>query len=380
MTEGMLDSVSVDLGPRSYDILIGQNLLSKAADFIKPQLASKKIAIVTDETVGALYKDAINLNGLNAAWITVAPGEASKSFVNLQYVLDAMLAHGMERNDTIIALGGGVVGDLTGFAASIYKRGCRFIQIPTTLLAQVDSAVGGKTAINVPQGKNLVGAFYQPSLVLADMDVLSTLPPRALKAGYAEVLKYGLLGDAGFFKWLETHGPDILSGDKRATAQAVKVSCETKARIVAADEQERGQRALLNLGHTFGHALEAQAGYDGDLLHGEAVSAGMEMAFDFSVAVGLCPASDLEALRAHMHKTELTCIEDIAHLLTAPSALLSHMDQDKKNEHGAITLILATGIGSAFVQKQTIRDTVSNYLTYLAVEHTGPHAQRNKRQ
>ncbi|WP_371396429.1 3-dehydroquinate synthase [Fretibacter rubidus] len=364
-------SVRVDLGDRSYDIIIGQNLLSRAADFMTPHLASKKVLIVTDETVGTLYRDKINLNGLDAAWVTVPVGEASKSFAQLQIVLDAMFTHGMERNDTIVALGGGIVGDLTGFAASVFKRGCRFIQIPTTLLAQVDSAVGGKTAINVPQGKNLVGAFYQPTLVLADMDALSTLPLRALKAGYAEILKYGLLGDAAFFAWLKDNGPAVIGGDKDAIAQAVKVSCETKARIVAGDERERGQRALLNLGHTFGHALEAEAGYSGDLLHGEAVSAGMEMAFDFSVALGLCHSRELDALRAHMKKTQLVGIKDVAPLLGKPDALLSHMDQDKKNENGAITLILARRIGEAFVQKNTIRETLSNYLKYLAVEYGG---------
>lgn len=372
-------TVRVDLGARSYEIVIGQDLLSRAADYITPHLASKKIVVVTDETVAALYRDKINLSGLDAAWVVVPAGEASKSFAQLQTVLDAMLTHGMERNDTIIALGGGVVGDLTGFAASVFKRGCRFVQIPTTLLAQVDSAVGGKTAINVPQGKNLVGAFYQPSLVLADMDVLSSLPLRDLKAGYAEVLKYGLLGDAEFFSWLEKNGALVLSRDAAATANAVKVSCETKARIVAGDERERGQRALLNLGHTFGHALEAEAGYSGNLLHGEAVSAGMEMAFDFSVAVGLCHSRELDALRAHMKKTQLIGIKDTAHLLRNPDALLGHMDQDKKNENGSITLILARSIGDAFVQKDTIRETLSNYLKYLAVEYNAPPAHRSAR-
>lgn len=372
-------SVRVDLGTRSYDIIIGQDLLSRAAEFMAPHLASQKVLIVTDETVGKLYQDKLNLDGLDAAWVTVPVGETSKSFTQLQTVLDAMFDHGMERNDTIVALGGGIVGDLTGFAASVFKRGCRFVQIPTTLLAQVDSAVGGKTAINVSQGKNLVGAFYQPTLVLADMDVLSTLPQRALKAGYAEVLKYGLLGDAQFFGWLQDNGPAVIRGDKNAIAQAVKISCETKARIVAGDERERGQRALLNLGHTFGHALEAEAGYSGDLLHGEAVSAGMEMAFDYSVAIGLCRSQDLDALRAHMKKTQLIGIKDVASLLAQPDALLSHMDHDKKNENGAITLILTRGIGEAFVQKNTIRETLSNYLKYLAVEYSGEAYARNSR-
>lgn len=364
-------TVHVDLGARSYDIIIGSDLLSRAVDYIRPHLASDKVVVVTDSTVSNLYKERLNLSGLNAVYVTVDVGEGSKSFETLQTVLDVMFDHGLERNDTVIALGGGIVGDLTGFAASIYKRGCRFVQIPTTLLSQVDSAVGGKTAINVSYGKNLVGAFYQPTLVLADMDVLSTLPTRQLKAGYAEVLKYGLLGNAQFFDWLQAHGERILAGDIKATAEAVRISCETKARIVSADEHERGQRALLNLGHTFGHALEAEAGYGGDLLHGEAVSVGMEMAMDYSVAVGLCPSKDLDVLRKHMRKLSLMGIKDIAPLLQQPEALLTHMDQDKKNEAGAITLILSRGIGQAFVQKNALRDTVSNYLKYLCVEHGG---------
>lgn len=359
-------SVTVELGPRSYDIVIGENLLSRASEFITPHLASSKAVIVTDETVAALYKDKINTQGLEAHFIILPAGEASKSFGTLQHVLDVMFTQGLERNDALIALGGGVIGDLTGFVASIYKRGCRFIQIPTTLLSQVDSSVGGKTAINVTHGKNLVGAFYQPKLVLSDMSVLSTLGPRELKAGYAEILKYGLLGDAEFFSWLEENGSKIIAGDLAATAQAVRISCETKARIVSQDEQERGARALLNLGHTFGHALEAQAGYDGDLLHGEAVSAGMEMAFEFSALKGHCDKADAARLSRHLKALGLTTLNAAAHLLTAPDALLSHMDQDKKNEGGALTLILARAIGQAFVQKSANREDVHAYLTALS--------------
>ena len=361
-------SVNVDLGARSYDIVIGEALLGKAAKFMSPHLASNRVVIVSDETVAGLYRDKINLEGLDAAWAVLPVGEQTKSFETLQSVLDTMFEHGLERNDAVIAFGGGVIGDLTGFAASTYKRGCRFIQIPTTLLSQVDSSVGGKTAINVRHGKNLVGAFYQPKLVLSDMSVLSTLPPRELKAGYAEIVKYGLLGDAVFFDWLETHGHKILGGDTSATAEAVRKSCETKARIVAEDEQERGARALLNLGHTFGHALEAEAGYGGDLLHGEAVSAGMEMAFEFSARTGPCSAQDVVRVQNHFKALGPTSISDLAHLFAHPENLLGHMDQDKKNEHGALTLILARAIGEAFVQKKADRHDVSNYLQYLSLK------------
>ncbi len=361
-------TVKVDLGPRSYNIVIGDSLIGKAAAKLQPFLASPRVVIVSDETVAGLYRDKINLEGLDVHWTVLPAGEQTKSFETLQRVLDDMFTHGLERNDAVIAFGGGVIGDLTGFAASTYKRGCCFIQIPTTLLSQVDSAVGGKTAINVRHGKNLVGAFYQPKLVLSDMSVLSTLDPRELKAGYAEIVKYGLLGDAAFFDWLESNGTKVLAGDKAATAEAVRVSCETKARIVAEDEQERGARALLNLGHTFGHALEAEAGYGGDLLHGEAVSAGMEMAFEFSARMGLCPSQDVVRVQKHFQSLGLTTLADVAHLFNAPQTLLTHMDQDKKNEHGALTLILARAIGQAFVQKNADRHDVSGYLQYLSLK------------
>lgn len=361
-------SVTVDLGPRSYDIIIGEGLLARANDLIQPHLASPRVVIVTDETVAGLYRDKINLGELNAHWVVLPAGEQTKSFETLQQVLDAMFTHGLERNDAVIAFGGGVIGDLTGFAASTYKRGCRFIQIPTTLLSQVDSSVGGKTAINVRHGKNLVGAFYQPKLVLSDMSVLSTLDPRELKAGYAEIVKYGLLGDAAFFDWLEVNGSKILKGDTDATSEAVRRSCRAKARIVSEDEQERGARALLNLGHTFGHALETEAGYGGDLLHGEAVNAGMEMAFEFSARMGLCEAQDVLSVQTHFSALGLTRITDLAHLFKNPENLLTHMDQDKKNEHGALTLILARSIGDAFVQKAASRHDVSNYLQYLSLK------------
>jgi len=361
-------TVSVDLKPRSYDIIIGDDLLPKAGNYIKSQLKAKRVAIVTDENVYGLHGKALEaaLSDLETHMIIRPPGENQKSFDGLQAVLGALFEAGFDRNDTVIAFGGGVIGDLTGFAASVFKRGCQFIQIPTTLLSQVDSSVGGKTAINNKYGKNLIGAFYQPKLVLADTSVLKTLPDRELKAGYAEVVKYGLLGDSDFYEWLDANGQDVLALKPDAIAQAVAISCKTKARIVAADEHERGERALLNLGHTFAHALEIEAGYSGDLLHGEAVSAGMEMAFEFSAAQGLCAHKEAAKVKSHFSKLGLTSIKDVGALLKDAGKLLAHMDQDKKNEGGALTLILARAIGDAFVQKAAPREAVLNYLTQLS--------------
>lgn len=364
----MTQSVHVDLGDRSYDIHIGDALLHGAGKLIKPHMRAPRIAVVTDENVHALHGKTLEtaLSDYETHMILIPAGENQKSFDGLKTVLNRLFDAGFDRNDTVIAFGGGVIGDLTGFAASIYKRGCHFIQIPTTLLAQVDSSVGGKTAINNHYGKNLIGAFYQPQCVIADTSVLKTLPDRELKAGYAEVLKYGLLGDREFFDWLDKNGPDVLTLQPEAIAKAVAVSCRTKARIVAADEHERGQRALLNLGHTFAHALELEARYSGDLLHGEAVSAGMDMAFEFSAAQGLCDQKDVAALKQHLEKTNLTSIANVRGLLQNPEALISHMDQDKKNEGGALTLILARAIGDAFVQKNASRQDTFDYLKSLA--------------
>ena len=374
-----MTTVTVELGLRSYDIIIGENLLSKASEYIKPHLKAKRVAIVTDETVYGLHGKTLEaaLADFDTHMIVRPAGENQKSFDGLQSVLNPLFEAGFDRNDTIIAFGGGVIGDLTGFAASIFKRGCHFIQIPTTLLSQVDSSVGGKTAINNEYGKNLIGAFYQPKLVLADTSVLKTLPERELKAGYAEVVKYGLLGDSGFFNWLDANGPDVLALKANTIDYAIAVSCQTKARIVAADERERGERALLNLGHTFAHALEIEAGYSGDLLHGEAVSAGMEMAFEFSAAQGLCEAEDAAKVKAHFAKLGLTSIEDIAPLLKDARTLLAHMDQDKKNEGGALTLILARAIGGAFLQKDAPREAVLNYLTQLS-KNASPKASETR--
>ncbi len=360
-----LRTVPVELGERSYDILIGPNLLDDLAVHMAKYLGRGRIHVVTDETVFGLYKDRLYSFEQDVSVTVLPAGEAQKSFPVLQKLLDDMFEQKLTRNDMLVAFGGGVIGDLTGFAASIYKRGCRFVQIPTTLLAQVDSSVGGKTAINVAQGKNLVGAFYQPSLVLSDTQVLRTLPDRELKAGYAEVLKYGLLGNRDFYNWLEVNGCKVLSLESDAISEAVATSCMMKAAIVAEDEQERGARALLNLGHTFGHALEAEAGYSSDLLHGEAVSAGMQMAFEFSVAEGLCSGQDAQRLEAHLVETGLIRISDTARWRGNVDALMNHMAQDKKNESGKLTLILARSIGDAFVEKDASTQSVRNYLRSL---------------
>ncbi|HEY9236081.1 MAG TPA: 3-dehydroquinate synthase, partial [Phenylobacterium sp.] len=294
----MSRTVRVGLDDRAYDVVVGQGLLENAGKLIAPFAKRGRVAIVSDETVWSLHGQAL-MTALRAADIAaqpivVPPGEPTKSWEGLSHVCSRLLQLELDRGDLIVAFGGGVVGDLAGFAAAIYKRGIDFIQIPTTLLAQVDSSVGGKTAIDTPQGKNLIGAFHQPRLVLADLDVLSTLSDREMRAGYAEVIKYGLLGDFAFFEWLEANGAKVLARDPDALAYAVARSVEMKAEIVAEDEKEAGRRALLNLGHTFGHALEAETGYGEALLHGEAVAAGSALAFRFSAAQGLCPSQDAE--------------------------------------------------------------------------------------
>lgn len=362
------DPLRVELGERSYPIHIGPGLLPRLGALIEGLVPSKRVVIVTDETVYGLYGEILE-NALSdyTSYMIVRPaGESQKSLEGLETVLEAMFKAGLDRSDLLLAFGGGVIGDLAGFAASIYKRGLPFVQIPTTLLAQVDSSVGGKTAINNRFGKNLVGAFYQPKAVIADTDLLSTLPPRELKAGYAEVLKYGLLGDRDFFEWLDGNGGErILNLEAEALSKAVRVSCQTKARIVAADERESGQRALLNLGHSFAHALELDAGYDGDLLHGEAVSVGMEMAFAFSVQEGSCPVEDVTKVREHLAKLDMPRLSTLGTRLADPAKLTQFMGQDKKNEAGKITLILAHAIGEAFVQKSVSDNVVESFLTTL---------------
>ena len=351
------ETVHVALGARSYDVLIGAGLLAEAGDHIAPVLHLDRAIIVTDENVAALHLEILQRSlaeaDIASDAIVLPPGDGTKNFDQLHDLIDTLLSHRIERASTVIALGGGVIGDLAGFAAAIILRGIDYIQIPTTLLAQVDSSVGGKTAINAAQGKNLIGAFHQPRLVLADIGVLDTLPRRELLAGYAEVVKYGLINDPEFFTWLEGHGTAIHAGDLEARRKAVVLSCQSKAKIVMADERETGQRALLNLGHTFGHALEAQAGYSDILLHGEGVAIGMAMAFDLSVRMGLCPPED--AARVHRHfaivglETELRPIQGTP---WNPRTLLDHMRRDKKVRDGQMTFVLARGIGQAFLCRE----------------------------
>jgi len=351
-------AVSVALGARAYDIHVGRGLLARAGELFVPVLKQRRVFIVTDSTVAPLYLAALNASltaaGVRSDHVIVPAGESSKDFAHLETVLDAMLAAKCERNTMIVALGGGVVGDLAGFAAAVLLRGINFIQVPTTLLSQVDSSVGGKTGINTRTGKNLVGAFHQPKLVLADTDVLSTLPRRELLAGYAEVAKYGLLGDAGFWAWLEKNGSAALAGGDNAHTflrHCIVTSCEAKARIVAADEKESGERALLNLGHTFGHAFEAEMGYGGELLHGEAVAIGMVMAFEMSAHMGLAPAADAARIRAHFAAVGLPFAppkQGPRGAITA-AMLMEHMTHDKKMKDGKLTFVLARKIGEAFL-------------------------------
>ncbi len=360
--------LTVGLGVRSYDIHIGSGLLKGLGALIKSFAPSKRVAVITDETVHNLHGQALAtaLSEYRTHLIVRPSGESQKSMANLEEILESLFRAGFDRSDLLIAFGGGVIGDLAGFAAAIYKRGMPFVQVPTTLLSQVDSSVGGKTAINNQFGKNLIGAFYQPRAVITDTELLSTLPMRELKAGYAEVLKYGLLGDAAFFEELDAGlGADILALKPDALSRGIYKSCEMKANIVAQDERESGVRALLNLGHTFGHALELQAGYDGDLLHGEAVSAGMEMAFRFAAAQGFCDDKCADRVAAHLAENNMPRLADMAHLLADPDALLRHMGQDKKNEGGQLTLILPRTIGDTYVEKRADRAAVLSFLTQM---------------
>lgn len=350
-----IETLSLDLGSRSYDIDVGPGLIAQAGARIAPLIRRAPAIIVTDSNVAkhhlAAFQASMDTAGIETAQIELDPGEETKSFDRFEGLVNAILDMKPERASTLIALGGGVIGDITGFAASVILRGIDFIQIPTTLLAQVDSSVGGKTGINTRHGKNLVGAFYQPRLVLADTEVLDTLPRRELLAGYAEVVKYGLLGDAGFFAWLESNGLALIDGDQEARRYAVAESCRAKAAIVAEDEHENGRRALLNLGHTFGHALEAETGFGSDLLHGEAVAIGMVMAFDLSAHLGLCPAGDAARARHHLAAVGLpTSLDSLPGRNWRAEALVAHMHQDKKVRDGKVTFILARGIGAAFIE------------------------------
>lgn len=347
-------SVHVPLAGREYDVRIGAGLIDRAGTEISPLLKRARVAIVTDDNVGPRHlprlERALASEGIASTSLTLAHGEATKSWQQLQRVVEWLLEVEVERRDIVIALGGGVIGDLVGFAAAILRRGVRFVQIPTSLLAQVDSSVGGKTGINSPHGKNLVGAFHQPALVLADLEALDTLGPRDLRAGYGEVVKYGLLGDAEFFAWLEENGGAVLEGDKRAQAYAVRRSVEMKAEIVTRDETEQGDRALLNLGHTFCHALEAATGYSERLLHGEGVAIGCGLAFDLSARLGLVSQETPSRVRAHIQDMGMKArLSDIPGRLPGAGELVRLMRQDKKVLDGTIRFILTHDIGQAFV-------------------------------
>ncbi len=350
---------------RPYEVVIGRGLMPELGSRIAA-MAQGRTVIVTDETVAALHGPAVlaalEAAGVRARLLTVPPGEASKSFAELERVIDRLLAFGLDRRDLIVALGGGVVGDLAGLAAALYMRGIDFVQVPTTLLAQVDSSVGGKTAIDTPRGKNLVGAFHQPRLVVADIDHLATLPPRQLRSGWAEVLKHGLICDAAFFDWLAGEGAVGAGGDPAALTRAVVRSVEIKSAIVGEDEKEAGRRALLNLGHTFGHAIEAELGFDeARITHGEAVALGCAMAFRFSAFTGVCEAAEAERVETAIAAAGLpTRLATVGTLST--EALIKRMAGDKKAEGGRLTLILARAVGEAFVDKAVDRPTLAAFL------------------
>lgn len=363
------NTVTIHLGERSYDINIGAGVLSHIVDFLPQSVSGRRVFIVTDENVKP-YAERVRAQIANAGAgfcdVLVLPaGEQTKSFKSFQKVQEWMIENNIQRNSYVLAVGGGVIGDLAGFAASTVLRGVPYVQIPTTLLSQVDSSVGGKTGINTKYGKNLVGSFYQPIAVIADTESLSTLPRRELLAGYAEVVKYGLIGDYDFFLWLEAFSEDVLALDHHAVSKAIEISCKAKAAIVAADEREDGKRALLNLGHTFGHALEAAAGYDGSLLHGEAVAIGMVMAFDLSARMGFCRQDDLARVRRHLRKCELPV--NAVNIKASVDQLLAAMRRDKKVVGDMMTFILVKRIGEAFITREVpenlVRDVLGSSLT-----------------
>jgi len=362
-----MQTVRVELGERAYNVEIGEGLVATAGARIAPLLRRRRVAVVSDANVAALHLEtltgALAAEGIESSALVLPAGEATKCWAEFSRTVEWLLAEKIERRDIVIALGGGVIGDLVGFAAAVLRRGVRFVQIPTSLLAQVDSSVGGKTGINSTHGKNLVGAFHQPSLVLADIGVLGTLTARDFLAGYGEVVKYGLLGDAAFFSWLEENGPALAAGDVAARTHAVKRSVEMKADIVARDEHEHGDRALLNLGHTFAHAFESATGYSDRLLHGEAVAIGCNLAFTLSARMGLCPQEDPSRVAAHLAAMGMKGkLSDIPGGLPDADGFLDLMSQDKKVIDGQLRFILARGIGDAFVTADVPPATVREVL------------------
>jgi 3-dehydroquinate synthase len=362
-----IDRLSVELGKRSYEILIGRGLIADAGKLMLPVLKQKRVVAVTDTNVARHHLEGLERSvraaGIAINSIVLEAGEQTKSFAGLEHLLTQLLELGIERRTTLVALGGGVIGDLTGFAAAVALRGIDFVQIPTTLLAQVDSSVGGKTGIDTPQGKNLVGAFHQPRLVLADTATLDSLPRRQMLAGYAEVAKYGLINDPQFFTWLESNGVDVIERADGPLRHAVLESCRSKAKVVALDEREQDARALLNLGHTFGHALEAECGYSDELLHGEAVAIGMVMAFDLSAQLGLCSLEDAARVQRHLASIGLpTSPAWIDGRDWQAERLLRHMSRDKKVQDGRIAFVLAKGIGQAFFPAHAELDEISALL------------------
>ncbi|MDC0887032.1 3-dehydroquinate synthase [Altererythrobacter sp.] len=366
--------ISVELAGRSYDVHVDGDLLESAGEIAAPFLRKRTVPIVADRTAWELHGQRLAASftdaGHDSTVYLVEAGESSKSWTGLQSLTDWLLQQGVERGDHVVALGGGVVGDLTGFACSIVKRGCGFIQIPTTLLAQVDSSVGGKTAINTGVGKNLVGAFHQPALVLADISTLTTLPQRQMQAGFAEVIKYGILGDADFFNWCSEHAAAILSHDTAKVKEAVSRSVQAKADIVAEDERETtGQRALLNLGHTFGHALEAEVGFSDRLLHGEGVAIGMVLAARYSARRGHLSIDDAEAVARAIAKAGMPSEVAALGLQAAGSALVDHMLHDKKMDAGTLPFLLLRSIGAAFVAKDVDLTDVAAFLDEQLIAH-----------
>ncbi|WP_371309931.1 3-dehydroquinate synthase [Hyphomonas sp.] len=367
VTAPSLETVRVELGPRSYDILVGHGALSQLGPRLAAMLKRPRVFVLTDDHVAAAHRAkveaALNASEIASNWLALTPGEKTKSFANLDAILGWLLEGGAERSDILVALGGGVIGDIAGLSASLMKRGMGFVQVPTTLLAQVDSSVGGKTAVNSPHGKNLIGAFYQPRLVIADTELLATLPPRELRAGYAEIVKYGLINDPDFFEWLEENGARVMALKPDAITYAVAVSCRAKAAIVAEDETETGVRALLNLGHTFGHALEAANEFRPDLLHGEAVAIGMALAFRYGAEQGITPASDAERVRTALESAGLQAA--IPGRQGGPYTavrLVELMQQDKKASGGKVPLILARGIGKSYIHPDADLDSVRAFL------------------